>query len=281
MSKRQPGQSQLDYLWVNYGDFSVSNTISEDENVILTQKAITSILKELGGVQSVKIIGDILEVKSSTGIVNTYPLPSGISIQNFTRRQIEQSDRNKGCELPLGTWVYSIMLSNGNEYLAPTNVYIGKESSSILVNLLENTIYAELKISNRPSIISINTNNDGISADLNISSDGGILFNKTDDGLQGNVILQNSDKFVKFSLLTETEYSELRDTSLIDDTTMYFIKGQQYFYFGSYKMCGSSGTIELDNYYTKTELDNMLKEYATKTYVATEVDKNTINWTNF
>lgn len=32
---------------------------------------------------------------------------------------------------------------------------------------------------------------------------------------------------------------------------MYFIKGSKYFYFGLYKMGGASGSIDLDNYYTK------------------------------
>lgn len=51
--KRLPGQSQLDYLWVNYGNFSVSSTTSEDPDVILTQGAINQLLKEFKGIFSV------------------------------------------------------------------------------------------------------------------------------------------------------------------------------------------------------------------------------------
>lgn len=51
--KRLPGQSQLDYLWVNYGDFSVSSTTSEDPDVILTQGAINQLLREFKGIFSV------------------------------------------------------------------------------------------------------------------------------------------------------------------------------------------------------------------------------------
>lgn len=283
--KRKPGQSQLDYLWANYGEFSVSSVPSEESDVILTQEAINSLLKEFKGVSSVKVINqdntEILEVKTSEGDVFTYPLPSNISIQSFTKRQVTQADRNKGCEMPLGSWVYSILLSNGNEYLAPIDKYSGSISKSIIIDILENVIYAELKISNRPSIISLGVYDDGLSADLKISPEiGGVSFNKKENGLQGNIVLQNSDKFIKFSLLTQEEYSDLVEANLIDTTTMYFIKGVKYFYFGLYKMGGASGSVELDDYYTRQEIDNKLDSYVTKDYLQSELDKNTINWIN-
>lgn len=283
--KRKPGQSQLDYLWANYGEFSVSSVPSDESNVILTQEAIDQLLREFKGVTSVKVISqngvEILEVKTSEGDVSTYPLPSNISIQSFRRRQVTQADRNKGCEMPLGSWVYSILLSNGNEYLAPIDKYTGNTSKSIIIDIIENTIYAELKISNRPSIISLGVYDDGLSADLEISSEtGGISFDKKEDGLQGNVVLQNSDKFIKFSLLTQEEYSDLVEAGLVDITTMYFIKGVRYFYFGLYKMGGASGSVELDDYYTRQEIDSKLSNYVTKDYLQSELDKNTINWIN-
>ena len=149
------------------------------------------------------------------------------------------------------------------------------------MNVIENAIYAELKISNRPSIVSLGVYGDGISADLDLSSErGGVVFEKKDDGLSGEVVLQNSDKVIRFSLLTSEEYSDLAEANLVDDTTMYFIKGSKYFYFGLYKMGGTSGSVELDDYYTKQEIDSKLSSYATKDYVQTELDKVTINWIN-
>lgn len=283
--KRKPGQSQLDYLWVNYGEFSVSTEPSDDTDAILTQGAINSILQNFSGVSSVEVVeqegNKVLKVVTSDGKISTYPFPSSITIQSFTKRQITQADRNKGCELPLGTWVYAILLSDGNEYLAPIDKYIGKSSESIIIDVIENTVYAELKISNRPSIVSLGVYGDGISADLDLSSEtGGVFFEKKDDGLSGEVVLQNSDKVIRFSLLTSEEYSDLVEADLVDDTTMYFIKGSKYFYFGLYKMGGTSGSVELDDYYTKQEIDSKLSSYATKDYVQTELDKVTINWIN-
>lgn len=281
---RKPGQSQLDYLWVNYAEFSVSKTPTENPDQILTQGAINSILQEFHGVSSVKVIeqedNKILEVINSDGKVLTYPFPANIIITNFTKRQITQSDKDRGCTLPIDTWVYAIQLSNGNEYIAPIDKYIGNSSEAIIVSILENTIYAELKISNRNSIVSLGIFDDGLSADLNISQQGNISFEKNHDGLSANVVLQNSDKFIKFSLLTSEEYLNLVKEDQIDETTMYFIKGSKYFYFGHYKMGGTSGSADLDDYYTNQEIDSKLKTYVTKDYLESELDKNIINWIN-
>lgn len=276
---RKPGQSQLDYLWVNYAEFSVSKTPTEDPDQILTQGAINSILKEFKGITSVKVTGDenkILEVTNSDGKVITYPLPTSVKVVSFTKRQITQADRNKGCTLPLDTWVYAILLSDGNEYIAPIDKYIGNSSEAIIVDVLENAIYAELKISNRESIISLGVFEDGLSADLKLSKEGGISFEKKQDGLSANVILQNSDKFIKFRLLTSEEYLDLVEASQVDDTTMYFIKGQRHFYFGLYKMVGDN--IDLDNYYTMQQIDDKLRNYVTKDKLQEELDKNVLNW---
>ncbi len=283
--KRKPGQSQLDYLWANYSDFSVITSPSDDSDAILTQGAINSLLQEFSGIKSVKVIqqnnNSVLEVITSDNQATLYPFPPSITIERFSKRYITQADRNKGCELPLNTQVYSILLSNGNEYIAPIDKYIGQDSSSILLNIIENTVYAELKISNRNSIVLLKTLDDGVYADLNISPDTeGILFNKKDNGLSANIVLQNSDKFIKFSLLTAEQYSNLAELNLIDSTTMYFIKGARYFYFGQYKMAGSSGSIILDDYYTKQQLDNKFKDYITKDELSKELDKTIINWNN-
>lgn len=274
--------SQLDYLWVNYSDFSVSNTPTDNPNTILTQEAVLSIIKEFGDISSVDVVlkGGLyyLVVTDSSGaIVNEKPIPSGISIQSFTKRTVTQSDRDKGCELPLNSLVYAILLSDGNEYLAPISTYKGYESRTIITSIINDSIYAELKINNQSSIVSLLDTSDGLSANLKLAQ-GGIQFTETPDGLQGDVILQNSDKFVKFCLLTIEEYEQLSNDNQVDDTTMYFIEGARFFYWGKYLMMGSESSIVLDNYYTKQEVDQKLNQYVTKDYLQTELDKVTINW---
>lgn len=276
--------SQLDYLWVNYADFSVSNTPTDNPNTILTQEAILSIIKEFGDISSVDVVlkGGLyyLVVTDSNGtIVNEKPIPSGISIQSFTKRLVTQNDRDKGCELPLNSPVYSILLSDGNEYLAPIELYKGYESRTIITSIINNSIYAELKINNQSSIISLTDTSNGLSANLKLAQ-GGILFTETADGLQGDVVLQNSDKFVKFCLLTIEEYEQLSKDNQIDDTTMYFIKGAKFFYWGKYLMMGSESSIVLDKYYTKEEVDDKLSNYVTKDELQEKLDTVVLNWNN-
>lgn len=275
--------SQLDYLWVNYADFSVSNTPNDNPNTILTQEAVLSILKEFGDISSVDIVlkGGLyyLVVTDSEGsIVNEKPIPSGISIQSFTKRTVTQSDRDKGCELPLNTPVYSILLSDGNEYLAPIDTYNGYVSRTIITSIIDNSIYAELKINNQSSIISLQDTSNGLSAGLKLSQNGSVLLSETESGLQGDIVLQNSDKFVKFCLLTIEEYEQLSQNNQIDDSTMYFIEGARFFYWGKYLMAGSEESIVLDNYYTKQEVNQKLDQYVLKDQLQQELDKVTITW---
>ena len=99
---RQEGQSQLDYLWVNYGDFATSSVPTDDPDTIITQGAIKSLLQEFKGVASVEVIDKegtkILQVKTSENEIFEYPFPTNITIVSFRRREITQADRNKGCD---------------------------------------------------------------------------------------------------------------------------------------------------------------------------------------
>lgn len=278
--------SQLDYLWVNYGNFSVSTTPTNNPNDILTQEAINSLLQEFSTIKSVQIIDKnglkyLVVTNNDNTIINEQPIPSGISIQNFGKRQVTQSDRDKGCELPLNSYVYFILLTDGNEYLAPIDRYQGYESRTIITDIINNSVYAELKINNQDSIVSINDTPQGIKADISISDKSdSILLSKTQSGLEGNIILQNSDKFVKFSLLTIEEYENLSLNNQVDETTMYFIKGARFFYFGKYLMAGSEESIVLDNYYTKDEINSKLVNYVTKDELQSRLDEVIINWNN-
>lgn len=283
---KSQGVSQLDYLWANFGDFSVAKIPTDNPDDILTQGAVKSIIADLSGISSVQVVYEdgvaYLVVTDTFGVVlSKDPIPSGISISAFGKRQITQSDINKGCELPLGTYVYYIQLSNGNEYLAPADHYTGYTSSTIITDIVDNAIHAELKINNQESIVSLSSTDDGLNADLNLSTTtDGVILSKLNDGLQGNVVLQNSDKFIKFSLLTLEQYEQLSTDGLIDDTTMYFIKNARYFYFGQYLMMGSEGSIVLDDYYTKQDIEDKLSNYVTKEELQTELDKTTLSWNN-
>ena len=278
--KRIQGQSQLDYLWANYGNLNVSSTLTTSpDDTLLTQKAIQQFIGN--GISDIKVTTrdntNYLDLYNSSGqIIKSQILPSGIAIKSFGARIITQADIDKGSELTLGTPVYSIVLTNGNEYLAPTTSYVGEATSSIALHILNDAISAELKINNRASIVSISNTDDGVSADLNLSTDSGISFKKGTDGYEGGVVLENSDKFIKFCLVSSAGYTNLVNNNEINDTTMYLISDKDYFYFGKHKMMGSG--ISLDDYYTKEELDNIIDNKITN-IIDIKLEQ-TLNWNN-
>lgn len=239
VENRPPGMSQLDLIWGNYNQYNIATSLQEDgSRALITQKVIQDLLDNFSGISDIQIV----EGEEGAKLVITVgdkvfeqPLPTGATITDFTKRQITQADRNKGCELALGTPVYSITMSNGNEYLAPA-LAVGN-TGTIALKIIENAIYADLKLSNK----------------------GSVKLSEDEEGLKGDIVLDNTDKFIKFSLLTESEYSSL-DT--IDETTVYFIKGKGYFYFGTNRMAGESGG--LDDYYTKQQIDDELSNYVKK-----------------
>lgn len=277
---RQKGQSQLDYLWANFGSFAVSDNFTDNpEGTILSQKALEGFIKETNGIDDLKIVetneGPKLVAYTNGVEVANLSIPSGVSIQAFGRRTITQADKNKGCALDLGTQVYYIMLSNGNEYLTPT--VTGKDTKSIALSLVENAIYADLKINNQDSIVELNTTPEGIQARLRISNDSSsIILSEDVKGLRGDIVLNGANKFLQFSLVTLEEYNSLPEK---DETTMYFIKGKPFFYFGDTLMMGeTSGTVDLDNYYNKQDIDQLLSNYVTHPYLQGKLDE--LNWNN-
>lgn len=266
--KRIQGQSQLDYLWVNFGNVNVSSTLTNNpENTLLTQKAIQQFVNS--GINDIKVItkdnNNYLDSYDSSGqLISSQLLPSGISIKSFGTRNITQTDIDKGTDLPLNTSVYSIVLTNGNEYLTPKDTYVGKDTSSIVLNILNNTISAELRLSSNPSIVSLENTDNGLRANLNLSDNSSIKFKEDTDGYEGGIVLENTDKFIKFCLISSEEYAALADN--VNDTTVYFISGSNYFYFGKTKMISSGISEEYLNDKINNSIDNKLEQ--------------TLNWNN-
>lgn len=172
MDRRKSGQSQLDYLWVNFGDKFVTSDIKEND-----PDAIPSIqlLKDVSGISSsvseITVEDGFLLAKNSNGevisSVNTDEI-GGLSIVDFKRRTITQKDIDLGCSLQIGTSVISIKLSNGTEYLS--EVLDGGETPTTEVIVDKNTIYTNVKISKLPGNVLISKNYDGLKANVDMDS---------------------------------------------------------------------------------------------------------------
>lgn len=255
---RVQGQSQLDYLWVNFGPYSISKTF--EENSIPTSKSVKDIVDTLqtDAVHSIKTVGKELicsningEVLSRINISDL--INQGKTVIEFGRKYIT----DESVEYPSGTPVYFIKFSDGTELLTEIDQYSGKNTDSISVNVDDNQIQANLKINNENSLIPILETEKGIKADLKVSNeDSSVKLSKELEGLKAKIVLDNEGRILKFKLLSLREYLDLANP---DKTTVYFIKDRRYFYFGS-NLIGD-GTTDFDSYYTKDEVDN---KFATK-----------------
>ena len=273
---RKQGQSQLDYLWVNYGNRFVSDTLEKGSipTSELLQQLVTGISND--SVNTIKVIGDKLVGNNKSGnpifsIDISEITTGGRAITNFGKRYITYEDINNGCEYPKDTPVYFLRFSDDSELLAKIDEYKGQETNSVILNISKNLISADLKINNEDSIVPIKETFKGIKADLKIDPNiESIKLTKELEGLKAKIILDNEGRSLKFKYLTLSDYLNIENP---DSTTVYFIKDKKYFYFGKYII--GQGSVNLDNYYTKQEIDNNL---ATKQYVDDLLSDIGLNW---
>lgn len=274
--RRRPGQSQLDYLWTNYGGYSVSSVL--EENSIPTTELLQKLVDNLKqkSLNSIKVVGDRLVGTNSDGeILFTIDIDdittTGKSLTNFGKRYITNVDVENGCELPEESPVYFIRFSDNTELIAPIDQYCGIETNSVVVTIDSNQIYANVKINNQDSIVTLNETAQGLQADLKVSSDeDSIQLTKELEGLKAKILLDNAGRVLKFKLMSLDEYQNL---PIKDTTTVYFLRNKKYFYFGEYLI--GEGASNLDDYYTKQEIDDNI---ATKQYVQDSLADVGMNW---
>ena len=227
--KRQPGDSQLDVLWKNYGERETVDEMTDDLQSIPSLGLVKGLLTQDDSevVGSIEIDGSFLVVKSKNGIemdrVDIRNLKGGI--KSFKR--ILNSE---------GFPVYSIELDNGEPLEAPIDRYIGGKTNAIHNEILDNIIYSRLQP----------------------SKDSGIEFVENEDGLSGKVKLEGDDTGVGFEITSEKEYNKLED---IKKNTIYFIKNKPYLYFNDYRI-GSESEVDIKQIIkdVKAEFDEDLEK---------------------
>lgn len=261
IDRRVPGQSQLDYLWTNFGPYAVSNVVSDDN--IPTTKFVTDLINtiQFDAISSLQVINGYLVGFNQSNeevfrIDVTEITTNGKSITNFGKRYITEEDVNNGISLPLDSPVYYIRFSDGTELVSQIDTYQGFETDTAVITINDQgQISSNVKLDNEGTVVTLSASTKGIKADIKVvNNEGGIQLTKELEGLKAQIILSNPDKILKFKYLTQQSYSELTN---VDETTVYFIEGKQYFYFGNHQI-GGSGSVDLSEYYTKAEVDNKL-----------------------
>ena len=210
MSKyaRPAHMSQLDYLWTYYSDYSISNTTTDDPTqTVLTEQGVIDLINNIvisaNGVSQLvyrqhptatylmQIVGLDLNGNELTSI----DVPKEITIANFSDHIITSSDIDLGCPFEIGTTVILLEQSDGTRYYINLDKYrtsiSGSETDSIKVTVSdEGVISADLKTDNEDSVITLETGENGVKANLNVDSSGdtGIVLSTDDNILTAQLI---------------------------------------------------------------------------------------------
>lgn len=246
MPPRPAGMSQLDYLWLNFGGYEISNEVAAvpRDNVLVTEKALSSLVYKatLGGITAMtfrdhptkedttQLIGTALDGSELTVV----EMPKEVHVSSFAARLVTQEDIDNDVPYDINSQVLSLKLTNGKEYLVSLEelnlVIRGSESDTVTTNVVSGVVTSHLKIdkgNNTLSVVEIKSSNEGIHANLKLGETDGVELEKTDKGLVGRIPIGTTGYYIKFDQLTWSEYSLLEDRK---PNTLYFITDKPFIY---------------------------------------------------
>lgn len=276
--QRPHGMSQLDYLWVNFGGYKVSNEASSipQEDVILTEQALTDLIQKStsGGITALTFrehptktdTMELIGTSINGSVLTVVEMPKEVHVQSFSHRTVTQTDIDNGVPYPINSEVLSIVLTNGTEYLVSLEelnlVIRGGDTDTISTNVTNGVVNSHLKIdagNNSISVVEIKSNSNGIYSNLKISQKStGLELTKEKDGLSGRIPLGTTGYSIKFDQMTLSQYQALETK---DPSTLYFITDKPYIYLGGtrYGVDMSPGEVPIVS--LVYDADHMLLSY--------------------
>lgn len=276
--QRPHGMSQLDYLWVNFGGYKVSNEASSipQEDVILTEQALTDLIQKStsGGITALTFrehptktdTMELIGTSINGSVLTVVEMPKEVYVQSFSHRTVTQTDIDNGVPYPINSEVLSIVLTNGTEYLVSLEelnlVIRGGDTDTISTNVTNGVVNSHLKIdagNNSISVVEIKNNSNGIYSNLKISQKStGLELTKEEDGLSGRIPLGTTGYSIKFDQMTLSQYQALETK---DPSTLYFITDKPYIYLGGtrYGVDMSPGEVPIVS--LVYDADHMLLSY--------------------
>lgn len=241
--QRPQGMSQLDYLWLNYGGYQVSEDYNESQRkIILTKNAVDQLIDSATNnlIKNVTLVNNsIITIDNLGNVVSSIPLPEEIHVSDFRSRTVTQEDLENGCLFPKGSNVIALKLSNGIEYLVNLDQFgltIKGGSTSTIDTIVENGIItSDLRINenlSKLSVIEICQNLNGVYANLKTENTPSVRFDTSNGTLKANVALKGSNRVLQFEQITLSAYLSLIDK---DSSTIYFITDKPYIYLDGVK----------------------------------------------
>lgn len=276
--QRPHGMSQLDYLWVNFGGYKVSNEASSipQEDVILTEQALTDLIQKStsGGITALTFrehptktdTMELIGTSINGSVLTVVEMPKEVHVQSFSHRTATQTDIDNGVPYPINSEVLSIVLTNGTEYLVSLEelnlVIRGGDTDTISTNVTNGVVNSHLKIdagNNSISVVEIKSNSNGIYSNLKISQKStGLELTKEEDGLSGRIPLGTTGYSIKFDQMTLSQYQALETK---DPSTLYFITDKPYIYLGGTRYGVDMNPGEVPIVSLVYDADHMLLSY--------------------
>ena len=220
--------SQLDYLWLNFGDKTVKSAII-GQDAILTESATIKLItkyanknisdlvyeKDPDNKGMVRIVG-----KNQKGVnISIIKMPEEIHIINIESRKVTQKDIDAGFNHPIGSDALVFTMNDGSQMLVSLNYTKGGETNSITNNVIDGVMKSHLKVDYAKGSILFNETENGIYADPKLSKEeSGISIEKIDDGIIAKISLKSSGKDLKIDSVSYSEYLLKKDPD-----TLYFV----------------------------------------------------------
>lgn len=274
--QRPHGMSQLDYLWVNFGGYKISNEASSipQEDVILTEQALTDLIQKStsGGITALTFrehptktdTMELIGTSINGSVLTVVEMPKEVHVQSFSHRTVTQTDIDNGVPYPINSEVLSIVLTNGTEYLVSLEelnlVIRGGDTDTISTNVTNGVVNSHLKIdAGNNSVVEIKSNSNGIYSNLKISQKStGLELTKEEDGLSGSIPLGTTGYSIKFDQMTLSQYQALETK---DPSTLYFITDKPYIYLGGTRYGVDMNPGEVPIVSLVYDADHMLLSY--------------------
>lgn len=242
-NNRPQGMSQLDYLWLNYGGYQVTDDYNESQQkIILTKNAVDQLINSATSnlVKNITLVDNtIITLDKNSNVINSIKMPEEIHVNNFATREITQEDIDSGCKFKKGSKAISLVLSNGIEYLVSLDEFgltIEGASTSTIDTVINNGIISSnLRINenlSKLSVVEINQNLNGVYANLKTENTESVKFDLSNGTLKANVALKGSNRLLSFEQLTLGAYLALVEKN---NSTIYFITDKPYIYLDGVK----------------------------------------------
>lgn len=247
-NKKPFGMSQLDYLWLNFGGYTIGTDPTQDpkENTILSELAVRDLIQKStgGGIISLEykdhptdeslmqLIGTNIEGKQLVIL----DMPKEVHVESFINRKVTQRDIDNGCTFDINSDVLSIKLTNGKEYLLSLQDIVarGSQTDTIITDVTKGVINSHVKIdtaNNEVSVVELKKSQQGLYSYLKVNNENsGVQLVKTNSGLRAKIPVGEYE--IKFKQMSFDEYCLIEYK---DPGTVYFMTDKPYFYLGTQK----------------------------------------------